>query len=58
MGRKYSFQKLNQISQGNKVRDAAASNLDGFLLRDICVSSTQVNRPIWNSLSISPPWKT
>jgi hypothetical protein len=31
-------QKLSQFSQGNNVLDAPASNTDGFLLRDICVS--------------------
>jgi hypothetical protein len=34
-----SFQKLPQFSQGNNVLDAPASNTDGFLLRDTCVSS-------------------
>jgi hypothetical protein len=37
---KYSFQKLTQLSQGNNVLDAHASNTDGFILRDICVSSS------------------
>jgi hypothetical protein len=27
--------------------DVHASNTDGFLLRDACVSSTHLNRPIW-----------
>jgi hypothetical protein len=44
--RKYSFQKLTQLSQGNNVLDVPASNTDGFLLKDTCVSSTQLNRPI------------
>jgi hypothetical protein len=43
--RKYSSQKLTQVSQGNNVSDAAASNIDGFLWRDAYVSSTQLNRP-------------
>jgi hypothetical protein len=42
---KYSFQKLTQFSQGDNVLDAADSNVDGFLWRDVCVSSTQLNRP-------------
>jgi hypothetical protein len=29
------------------VLDNRASNLDGFLSRDSCVSSTQLHRPIW-----------
>jgi hypothetical protein len=29
--RKYSFQKLPQLAQGNNVLVAAASNIDGFL---------------------------
>jgi hypothetical protein len=37
------------------VPDAPASNLDGFLWRDKYVSSTQMNRPIWNKMCISPP---
>jgi hypothetical protein len=40
------FQKLTQFSQRNNVLDAAATNIDGFLWRDTCVSSTQLNRPI------------
>jgi hypothetical protein len=39
-GRKYSFQKLNQLSQGNNMLDGAVSNIDGVLWRDIFVSST------------------
>jgi hypothetical protein len=42
---RYSFQKFTQFLQGNNVQDAAASNREGFLLRDTCVSSTQLNRP-------------
>jgi hypothetical protein len=33
-GRKYSFQKLTQLSQGTNVLDASASNTYGFLSRD------------------------
>jgi hypothetical protein len=53
--RKYVFQKLAQFSQGNNVLDAPASNMGVSLWRDICVSSTQMNRPIWNKESLSPP---
>jgi hypothetical protein len=45
---KYSFQKLSQFSQGGNVLDAPASNTGGFHLGDACVSSTQMNRLIWN----------
>jgi hypothetical protein len=37
--------------------DATASKKDGFILRDICISSTQLNRIIWNKESLSPLWK-
>jgi hypothetical protein len=53
--RKYSFQQLTQFSQGNNILDAPASNTDGFLWRDTCISSSPVNRPIWNKESLSPP---
>jgi hypothetical protein len=52
---KYSFQKQTQFLHGNNVLDAAACNIDGFLWRDTFVSSTQLNRPIWNKMSLSPP---
>jgi hypothetical protein len=32
----YSFQNITQFSQGTNVQDAAASNMDGFLSRDMC----------------------
>jgi hypothetical protein len=35
-----SFQHLKWFSQGNNMVEAAASNIDGFLWRDIYVSST------------------
>jgi hypothetical protein len=54
MVRQHSFQKLTQILQGNKVLDSPVSNLDGFLSRDICVSSTQLSGPIWKKLIFSP----
>jgi hypothetical protein len=37
------------------VLDVAASNIDGFLWRDTCVSSTQVNRSVSNKMSLSLP---
>jgi hypothetical protein len=49
------FQKPIQYSQGNNVLDVAASNVDGFLQIDICVSSTELNRLLWNKMSLSPP---
>jgi hypothetical protein len=51
-------QKLSQFSQGNNVLDAPASGTNGFLLRDTCISSTQLKRPIRNKHCLSPPWKT
>jgi hypothetical protein len=38
--RKYSFQKLTKFAQGNNVLAAPSSNSEGFLLRDVCISST------------------
>jgi hypothetical protein len=37
--KKFSLQKLTQYLQRNNVLDAPASNTDGFLLKDTCVSS-------------------
>jgi hypothetical protein len=53
--RTYSFQSITQFSQGDNVQDATASNMDGFLLRDICVSSTNLSIPIGSKKSLSPP---
>jgi hypothetical protein len=53
--RSYFFQYWNIFTQVNNMVDACASNTNGFLSRDTCVSSTQLNRPIWNKLSLSPP---
>jgi hypothetical protein len=53
--RKYSFQKQTQFSQENNVLDAPAPKTDGFLSRGTCVSSTQLNRPILNKMTLSPP---
>jgi hypothetical protein len=49
--RKNSFQNITQFSQENIVQDATAFNADGFLLRDICVSSTYLNMPIASKMS-------
>jgi hypothetical protein len=57
ISRKYFFQKLTQFSQGNNVIHAAASNTHSFLSKDICVSSSHLNRPLMNKVSLSPPWK-
>jgi hypothetical protein len=53
MCRKNSFHKLTQFSQVNNVLDAPASNSDGFLLRDTCISTTSLNRPSCNKMSHS-----
>jgi hypothetical protein len=37
---KDSFPKLTQFSKENNMLDAPSSIMDGFLLRDTCVSST------------------
>jgi hypothetical protein len=55
---KYSFPKLTQLSQGRNVLDAPASTSDGGLWTDTCVSSTQLNKPIWNKQSLSPLLKS
>jgi hypothetical protein len=53
--RMYSYQNITQFSQENNVQDATANNMDGFLSRDICVSSTYLNVPIGSKKSPSPP---
>jgi hypothetical protein len=40
IGRQYSFQKLTQFSQGNKLPDACPPKFDGFLSRETRDSST------------------
>jgi hypothetical protein len=50
--------KLTQFSQGNKLFVALASNTDGFLSRDTCVSSTQHMMRIRNKKSLSPNSKS
>jgi hypothetical protein len=37
------------------VLDAPAFKTDGFLLRDIFISSTNMNRDIWKKESLPPP---
>jgi hypothetical protein len=51
--RKYSFQKVTQLSQGNNILDVPASNTGGFLSRDTRVTSAQHNRPMQQTESIS-----
>jgi hypothetical protein len=53
---KAEFLTKTKLSQCNKVLYAPASNLDGFLLRDTCVSSFQLNRPILIKVTGSPHW--
>jgi hypothetical protein len=52
---KYYFQKLTQFSEGNNVLNTASSKVDGFLWGDTCVSTTQLNLPIFSKLGQSPP---
>jgi hypothetical protein len=47
--------KTNSILTGKNVLDAPDSNIDVFLWRAICVSSTQLNRPIWYKQSLEKP---
>jgi hypothetical protein len=51
------LEKLSQFPQGNNALDLPASNTDGCLWTDTCVSLTQLNRPIWYKMSLCPPWK-
>jgi hypothetical protein len=53
--RKYFFQNLTISTQVNNMVDASASNSNGFLSRATCVSSMELNRPICNKVSLSPP---
>jgi hypothetical protein len=57
IGRIYSLQKLTQYSEGNNVLDVASTRIDSFLWRGTCVSSPQLNRRMWNKMSLSPLWK-
>jgi hypothetical protein len=56
--RELSFRKLTQFSHAKKVLDATASITNEFVSGDTQVSSTQLNRPIWNKDSISPCGKS
>jgi hypothetical protein len=53
----YLFQKVTQFSQGCNVLDTPASKPDAVLVRDTCISSTQLERSIWNKGSQSQPLK-
>jgi hypothetical protein len=44
--------KTNSVTQGNNVLDIPHSNVHDFLLRDIYSSSTQLNMPFWNKVSV------
>jgi hypothetical protein len=55
IGRQYSFKKLTEFLQVNNVPHDPSSNIHAFLSKDTCVSSAQLNRPIWNKMCISPP---
>jgi hypothetical protein len=44
--RKISFHRLTQFSWDNNVLYSPASNIDCFLYKDTCVSSTYLIRPI------------
>jgi hypothetical protein len=43
IGRKYSFQKLFQLSERNNVLDATTFNIHAFLWRGTCVCATHLN---------------
>jgi hypothetical protein len=49
--------KVKHLSLGNNVLDAADSNRDHCLWRDKCISSSQLNRPIWTKMTLSPSAK-
>jgi hypothetical protein len=40
--------KITQFPQENNELGAVASNIGGFFWRDTCVSTAQVNRPVWS----------
>jgi hypothetical protein len=50
--------KTNSNLTGNNLLYAPASNTDGQLLRDTCVSSPYLNRLIWSKMNHSPPWNS
>ena len=49
------YSKQTKFSEDINVLDVPASNMDGILSRDTCVSSTQLKRPICNKMSLSLP---
>jgi hypothetical protein len=49
--------KTDSILTVDNVLYAPASNTVAFLSRYTCVSSTQINRPIWSNISLRPPGK-
>jgi hypothetical protein len=53
-GSQFFFQKLIQFSARINVLHASHSNIDAFLFRDTCGSSTQLNRPIWQKMCVFP----
>jgi hypothetical protein len=56
--RKFSSQKLIQFSLRNNVLDDPASSTDDFRSIDTDISSTMLNRPIWNNENLSPERKS
>jgi hypothetical protein len=44
--------KLTQFSQGNNVLVTPASKKDGFPSKDMCVSSTFLNTPLWKKWAL------
>jgi hypothetical protein len=43
--------ELTWLSEGINILDVPASDTNGFLLRNECVSSTQLKRPIWTNIA-------
>jgi hypothetical protein len=50
--------KTKPISKRNNELDPSLSNTDVFLSRDKCVSSTQLNMPVWYKQSLTAPRET
>jgi hypothetical protein len=61
IGRQSFFQKQTHFWQKNNTLDAPPANVRGFLTRDTCVSSSQLNIPIWSKHRLSqretPMWQ-
>jgi hypothetical protein len=53
--RKFSFPKPSQFSQKKSVLDASTSSTCGFPLVHTSFSSTLLDSPIWNRMSLCPP---